>query len=110
MRHTKILPLFLLALSSCSEPTIEEKAARMIYEARYALGHHHYEEARDSILSMRKQYPSAIEARRQGILLLDSIELHAAKDSLQYANGEEWERLNIKKQFFERKLEEDKKK
>lgn len=110
MKHITIFTFLGMALASCSEPTIEEQAARMVYEARYALGHHHYDEARDTILSMRRRFPTAIEARKQGILLLDSIEMHAAQDSLQYADGEEWERLNIKQQFFERKLEEDKKK
>ena len=52
----------------------------------------------------------AIEARRQAILLLDSIEMNAAADSLRLVTGEEWKRLNVKKQFFERKLQEDLKK
>ena len=82
----------------------------MLSEARVALESGRYSEAKDSILSLRQQYPTAIEARKQAILLLDSIEMAAAADSLQYAEGEEWERLHVKKQFFERKLLEDKKK
>jgi hypothetical protein len=34
----------------------------------------------------------------------------AAQDSLDDATGEEWKRLSIKALFFERKLQEDKKK
>ena len=36
--------------------------------------------------------------------------MNAAADSLKLVTGEEWERLNVKRQFFERKLKEDLKK
>jgi hypothetical protein len=106
-----ILTAFLTAglLLSCSEKTPDERAATMLKEARYALHHHLYSEARDTILSLRRNCPTAIEARRQAILLLDSIEMSAAADSCKLATGEEWKRLNVKRQFFERKLQEDKK-
>jgi len=42
--------------------------------------------------------------------LLDSIELAAARDSLDNAEGAERERLSLKYRFFERKLQEDLKK
>ena len=106
--------LFLIIIASflvaCTKETPEERAAAMLKEARYALHHHLYDEARDTILSLRRNCPTAIEARRQAILLLDSIEMNAAADSLRLVTGEEWERLNVKKQFFERKLQEDLKK
>lgn len=103
------LPLLLAGclLAACSERTPEERAATMLKEARYALHHHLYDEARDTIFSLRRNCPTAIEARRQAILLLDSIEMNAAADSLRLVTGEEWKRLNVKKQFFERKLQED---
>ncbi len=82
----------------------------MLDDARFALRYQHYSEARDTIFSLRKRFPTAIEARRQGILLLDSIELMAARDSLSKAEGPEWERLQVKAQFYERKLQEDQKK
>ena len=37
-------------------------------------------------------------------------EMNAAADSLSLVTGEEWKRLNVKKQFYERKLQEDLKK
>ena len=40
--------------------------------------------------------------------MLDSIEMLAAQDSMGSATGEEWKRLSIKAQFYERKLQEDK--
>ena len=104
--------LLLLAalLAACAKETPEERAAAMLKDARYALHHHLYNEARDTIFSLRRNCPTAIEARKQAILLLDSIEMNAAADSLRLVTGEEWKRLNVKKQFFERKLQEDLKK
>lgn len=107
MKHITILPLLAAILVGCSQKTPDERAANMLREARYALHHHLYNEARDTIFSLRRNCPTAIEARKQAILLLDSIEMNAAADSLRLVTGEEWERLNVKKQFFERKLQED---
>lgn len=100
------LLMIIPVLTSCSYRE-EEAAQQMLQEARMALKHHQYSEAKDSILSLRKKHLYALQARRQGILLLDSIEMMAAADSLTKAEGEEWERLSMKKKFFERKLQED---
>ena len=108
MKSKILLPLLMLSLMACSGNKEEQKAMRMLGDARFALKHQHFDEARDSILSMRRQHPTALEARRQAILLLDSIEM--AADSLKQAEGPEWERLNMKVKFYERKLQEDKKK
>ena len=108
-KHILSLSALLLMLCACGND-INEKASRMLSDARFALKYGHYSEARDSILSLRQKYPTAIEVRKQAILLLDSIEMAAATDSMKNAQGEEWERLHVKQQFFERKLLEDKKK
>lgn len=107
LRSTTICILATLTLACCSDGDVDKAAQRMLDDARFAMRHGHYAEAKDSILSMRKKYPTAIEARKQGILLLDSIELKAAQDSVAKAAGSEWERLNLKVSFFERKLQED---
>jgi hypothetical protein len=104
------LVTLLLMLCACGGEDTNQKASRMLSDARYLLNHGHFAEAKDSILSLRQKYPTAIEVRKQAILLLDSIEMTAAADSMERAEGEEWERLHIKQQFFERKLLEDKKK
>ena len=109
-KNILLILALLLMLCACGGDDANQKASRMLSEARLALKYNHYSEARDSILSLRQKYPTAIEVRKQAILLLDSIEMAAAADSLQYVQGEEWERLHIKQQFFERKLLEDKKK
>lgn len=106
-----IIPSIIAAcMLSCTGDSVDGKADFMLTQARQALAHHNYRAARDTILAMRKRYPTAIEARRKGILLLDSIEMWAAQDSLAKSTGEEWKRLQLKQQFFERKLSEDKKK
>ena len=110
MKKFFVLILVATLLAACSKETPEKRAALMLREARYALHHHLWNEARDTIISLRRNCPTAIEARRQAILLLDSIEMSAAADSLKLVTGEEWERLDVKRQFFERKLQEDLKK
>ncbi|MCQ2222582.1 MAG: hypothetical protein MJZ35_02205 [Bacteroidaceae bacterium] len=127
-----------LCLSSCSKAkdvraVDEEAGCRSLAGARSAFYAKHYDEARDSIMSLRQNHPLALEARKQGILLLDSIELFAAQDSLdalnmvaqrQYMSSldnpdaplqldsatyvDEHERLDMKIKFFERKIQEDK--
>ena len=109
-QHTILIILTAALFVSCTKDTPEERASAMLRDARYALHHHLWNEARDTIFSLRRNCPTAIEARKQAILLLDSIEMNAAADSLKLVSGEEWERLNVKKQFFERKLQEDLKK
>lgn len=110
IKHTlaAALTLLLVMLSACASNE-EREAQQMLQQARSALHHRLYSEARDSILSLRKKHPTAINARKQGILLLDSIELQAAADSLTKAEGNEWERLDVKRKFYERKLQEDQK-
>lgn len=109
-QHSILILITAVLLVGCTKDSPEERAAAMLKEARYALHHHLYNEARDTIFSLRRNCPTAIEARKQAILLLDSIEMNAAADSLKLVTGEEWERLNVKRQFFERKLQEDLKK
>jgi len=111
MKHLLSFTIIVAALFvACSEEKPEGRAAEMLREARYAFHHHLYSEARDTIFSLRRNCPTAIEARRQAILLLDSIEMNAAADSMSLVTGDEWKRLNVKKQFYERKLQEDLKK
>ena len=110
MKH--ILPLIAIICASCASSPItpEAEASAMLKKSRLHLQDGRYDAARDSILSMREKYPTALKSRAQGILLLDSIEMLAARDSMGSATGEEWKRLSIKAQFFERKLQEDMKK
>ncbi len=134
MKKFLSLPLVaLLVACSPSQREIDEReGARVLADARKECKAKHYDAARDSIMSLRKNHPLAMGARKQGILLLDSIELFAATDSLDDLNARaqrqymecldnpnaplsldsatyvnEHERLEVKVQFFERKLKED---
>ena len=72
-----------------------EQGEALLNEARLLYSEGKYAAARDSIESLRKRFPTAIEARRQAILLMDSVEL-------QLAEGD-----SLKQEFFRRKLEHD---
>lgn len=60
----------------------EVLATRMLDTARMYLNEKLYAEARATIFSMREKHPTAFEARTRGIVVMDSIELGAAQDSL----------------------------
>lgn len=78
--------LFLLAVVATSCKTAvenaEESAGLMLEEARSLLEAKDYGASRDSILSLRQKYPTALETRRAAILTLDSVELMEARDSV----------------------------
>ena len=108
--HLIALLVLIFSISSCNQQSPEEAASTILARSREHLYAGRYDAARDSVLSMRKQYPTAIQSRAEGILLLDSIEMMEAKDSLSCVTGDEWKRLSTKVKFFERKLIEDRKK
>ena len=106
MKH--YLPLAALVLMcACGGTSPEEEGGRMLVQARAALQAKDYNAAKDTILSLRKRFPTAIEARKRASLLLDSVEMIAAEDSLAKADSADWERLDVKAKFFRRKLQED---
>lgn len=74
--------LFTTACKTAQEAS-EEEAHLMLFEARQLLADGHFNAARDTILALRKQYPTALETRRAAILTLDSVELMETRDSLQ---------------------------
>lgn len=84
MRKTLYTLLFTLAICSCSgkEGEVEANAGRMIETARTLMRSGDYVAAKDSILAMRQLFPTAFEARATGIIVMDSIELLAAQDTL----------------------------
>ncbi len=82
MSFAAILMAMLCAACS-SKPDPEQLAGEMIAKARTDLQNKQYDAARDSIKSMRVKYPTAIAARRDGILLLDSVELFQTREELE---------------------------
>lgn len=107
----QILTALLLTplMVACSGPSEDEIGAAMVSRARELMHQRQYDAARDTILSLRQNHPTAIEARREAILLLDSVELLSAVDSL--AAGPAFEdsaRLALKCEFYTRKIDFDK--
>lgn len=84
MRKTLYTLLFTLAICSCSDKDekVEADAGRMVETARNLMKGGDYVAAKDSILAMRQLFPTAFEARATGIIVMDSIELLAAQDTL----------------------------
>lgn len=64
---------------SLARQSDEAVAALMLDKAREALAKDSTEEARTIIRNMRRQQPLAITARRQGILLMDSVDMKQAQ-------------------------------
>lgn len=100
MHKPAILLLLLLAglLSAC-QPEVDHEARgrQLLSEARQAYAQGRYAAARDTIMSLRAHHPQALEARRQAILLLDSVELMDARR----------QQDTLKAEFFQRKLQHD---
>ena len=84
---TCLAALMLLPLASCggekkqsdARQHDEAEAALMLTQAREALAADSIARARNIIISMRRQCPLALTARRSGILLMDSIDMKAAR-------------------------------
>lgn len=62
-------------------------AVRMVNTARVLMARGDYTAAKDSILTMRKTFPTAFQARAAGIVVMDSIELLMAQESLAAAGS-----------------------
>ena len=90
------IPLLMLILACSHQPTEEELGRQMLAEARACYAKGDYSAARDTISSLRRRFPLALESRREAILLLDSVELQDAKGD------------TLKEEFYRRKLLFDK--
>ncbi|MBQ9285280.1 MAG: hypothetical protein IJ209_03215 [Bacteroidaceae bacterium] len=106
IRHAYILFSFAvmlpLLLSSCksAEEATDIQAAMQLDEARQLMEQKNYAAARDSILSLRRQHPTALTVRRAAILTLDSVELMETRDSIaRYA-----QRLKAEQLAFEQMM------
>lgn len=95
---------------------MESRAQVQLQQARTWLAKGDFNQAKKEIETMRKKNYLAIDARKQGILLMDSISLMEARaelnhtDSLQRCgkvSANELEEACQKVQFYERKLQFD---
>ena len=135
MHRLSLLPLLFLGLLciGCHEKTANVSARRQADEsagqqalmrARDQLEAHDYEGARATLRAMRHAHPLALTARENGILLMDSIDLVAAREAILQAersasadtashtaqrvvNNRQRMELYRRLRFFERKLQHD---
>lgn len=131
-----ILTILCITLSACSSKKAEDtkteaysenrtkmeaEAQQMLTAARECLAQSEFAEAKATIQKMRKKCYLALDAREQGILLMDSIDLATAQhelsnmDSLMRAGidsitQEDFEEACRKVQFYKQKIQHDNKK
>lgn len=76
----------LFLLSACGNQA-EEKAGQLLEKARQSFQCGQYNEAKIQIDSIKVLYPKAYETRRQGIYLMQEIELKEQQNSLAYLDS-----------------------
>ncbi|MGM9693420.1 MAG: hypothetical protein ACI3YC_00220 [Alloprevotella sp.] len=97
--------------------TMEKDAAVCMKTARQQFAAGNFEQARETIIKMREDFPQAITARKQAILLMDSVELEEARKELAETdsllrtqgtgNADMLDEACKKVEFYGRKLKHD---
>lgn len=108
MKKVILLACLCCTLFSCED--VEKKAAERVQAARTAYERGDYNEAKAQIDSIKTLYPKAFEARRQGLYLMQEVELKEQEISLAYLDSalqaQTQELESIKKQYtFEKDAE-----
>lgn len=95
MKKAIILACLCGALAACEN--VEKKAALKLDEARAAFEAGNYNEAKMQIDSIKLLYPKAFDTRRQGIYLMQEVELKEQEKTVAYLDS----MLAVKQQEFE---------
>ena len=95
MKKTIILACLCGALAACEN--VEQKASQKLAEARAAFEAGNYNEAKMQIDSIKLLYPKAFDTRRQGIYLMQEVELAEQTKTVAYLDS----MLAVKQQEFE---------
>lgn len=95
MKKAILLACLCGALAACEN--VEKKAALKLAEARAAFEAGNYNEAKIQIDSIKLLYPKAFDTRRQGIYLMQEVELAEQNKTVAYLDS----MLAIKQQEFE---------
>lgn len=95
MKKAIILACLCGALAACEN--VEKKAALKLDEARAAFKAGNYNEAKMQIDSIKLLYPKAFDTRRQGIYLMQEVELKEQEKTVAYLDS----MLAVKQQEFE---------
>lgn len=130
MKGLACIVLALLGFGRCNDPHPDWSEARradeaqgqvLLKKARNQIKAGQLKEAKLSVAQIREQHMLAINACKEGILLMDSIELQSARETLAYVDrviqaGEKsdsllgvFDRLCEQVKFYERKLDHDSK-
>lgn len=86
MKKLIILACTAMLLAACGND-VEKKAAEKLAAARTAFGQGDYNEAKLQIDSIKVLYPKAFEARKEGIKLMQQVELKEQSESLAYLDS-----------------------
>lgn len=86
MKKLIILACTTMLLAACGND-VEKKAAEKLAAARTAFGQGDYNEAKLQIDSIKVLYPKAFEARKEGIKLMQQVELKEQSESLAYLDS-----------------------
>lgn len=86
MKKLIILTCATLLLTACGNDT-EKRAGERLTTARTAFEHGDYNEAKSQIDSIKILHPKAFEARKEGIKLMQQVELKEQSESLVYLDS-----------------------
>ena len=100
MKKIGLLVFSLLLLTACDDGG-EKKAQLRLQNAQEALAGGDFNEAKLQIDSIKLLYPKAFEARKQGIALMQQVELKEQQQTLTYLDS----MLQQKEKEFEAKKE-----
>ena len=85
MKKAVLLACLCCTLFACSN--VEEKAGEKLQAARQAFERGDYNEAKIQIDSIKTLYPKAFDTRREGIALMQQVELKEQENSLVYLDS-----------------------
>lgn len=99
---------------------METEAQRRLEVARQQVSEGAFNEAKQTVENMRKDCYLAIDARKEGVLLMDSIDLSLSRQELAHVDSlmcagnktvtqDDFDEACRKVQFYERKIQYDKK-
>ena len=86
MKKIGLVAIFALCLAACDDGG-EKKAQENLRKAEAALAEENFSEAKLQIDSIRILYPKAFEARKQGVKLMQQVDLKEQRKSLVYLDG-----------------------
>ena len=86
MKKLIVLTCTLSLLTACGD-SIEKKAGEKLAAARAAFEHNDYNEAKLQIDSIKILYPKAFDTRKEGIKLMQQVEMKEQQESLVYLDS-----------------------